>query len=51
MPSRVRRRYHHAHPELDGEVAESCLYCSGAKYGTTLIIAPANISVLNDVFA
>jgi hypothetical protein len=26
-------------------------YCSGAKYRTTLIIAPANISVLNDVFA
>jgi hypothetical protein len=26
-------------------------YRSGAKYRTTLIIAPANISVLNDVFA
>jgi hypothetical protein len=26
-------------------------YRSGAKYLTTLIIAPANISVLNDVFA
>jgi hypothetical protein len=24
---------------------------SGAKYSTTLIIAPAHISVLNDVFA
>jgi hypothetical protein len=26
-------------------------YRSGAKYETTLIIAPGNISVLNDVFA
>jgi hypothetical protein len=26
-------------------------YRSGAKYWTTLIVAPANISVLNDVFA
>jgi hypothetical protein len=26
-------------------------YRSGAKHGTTLIIAPANISVLNDVCA
>jgi hypothetical protein len=25
--------------------------CSGDTYGTTLIIAPANISVLNDIFA
>jgi hypothetical protein len=26
-------------------------YPSGAKYRATLIVAPANISVLNDVFA
>jgi hypothetical protein len=25
-------------------------YYSGAKYGTTLMIAPANISVLSDAF-
>jgi hypothetical protein len=27
------------------------LYRGGAKYGTTLIIAPAHISVLDDVLA
>jgi hypothetical protein len=27
------------------------LYRSGAKYWTSLIFAPANISLLNDVFA
>jgi hypothetical protein len=32
-------------------VVTSCTYRSDAKYRATLIIAPANISVLNGVFA
>jgi hypothetical protein len=34
-----------------GQGQQQSGYCGGAKYRSTLTIAPANMSVLNDVFA
>jgi hypothetical protein len=41
----------HAKAVKHGENTSCALYCSSAEYGTMLIVATANISVLNDVFA
>jgi hypothetical protein len=38
-------------PSLTNAKLSTTAYRSGAKYLTTLIIAPAHISVLNGVFA
>jgi hypothetical protein len=40
-----------AHYFLQSAQANKCVYRSSAKDRTTPIVSPANISVLNDVFA